>query len=295
LNLKAHCTLKTEAFAKWQQECYGKIVSAYQQQLADYNDAKERAKAETEALAAAAESDEVKTTNPLYNVEVVNTELKRSCIELMMRQWNLTQGRDFYANGDCDVPYIRTDKNLNEYGLQIKFFEEAFDWGIMSRQFYGYYWAKKCDWQSYMTAAEHTDDHLFKSFLESGMARVVVPIKSGYEAAVGYYLQTGQVWNGLGISFEANNDMFLDSLADTFNPQGTPEKLEWQIVVPSSLTIIQAKSAYLEDKSLPCCDRDEIHEFEPNDNVLQLLKDAGENPTPNPEPVGKNGASLQLE
>jgi len=286
LSLQAHCSLKTEAFERWQQEIYGKIVGAYEQQMIDYNDALARAKAEAEAAKETAETSEEKTTNPLFNVEIVNTELKRACIELMMRQWNLTQGQDFYANGDCDVPYIRTDKDLNAYGLQIKFFEEVFDWNLMSQQFYGYYWAKRCDWKSYMTAGEHSDDNLFRSFLQSGMARVVVPVKEGYDGAVAYYMQTGKVWNGLGVSFEASEDMFLASLTDSFDGSSGTIEAEWQIIVPSTLNIIQARSAYLEDESLPCCDTEEVDGFEPNSNVLRSINESDDTEEePEPEPA----------
>lgn len=57
----------------------------------------------------------------------------------------------------------------------------------------------------------------------------------------------------------------------------------WKTRVPSSLTIIQAQSAYFKDeKGLPCCD-DDKSSFGSNNQVMKAKADAPEVDTPEEE------------
>ena len=91
-----------------------------------------------------------------------------------------------YLPGDCKVPKMAQSKALDEYASQVKFFEQAFDWSILSEMFYPYYWAKKCDWKALFQSQESSDLG-FQAFLQSGMARVMVPVREGFEDAVVFY------------------------------------------------------------------------------------------------------------
>lgn len=64
----------------------------------------------------------------------------------------------------------------------VRFYEDAFEWEHMSYFLYPYHWARRESWKM-RTAAEAVDPQL-KAFLESGAARVIVPVTPGYEAKV---------------------------------------------------------------------------------------------------------------
>jgi len=57
--------------------------------------------------------------------------------------------------------------------------------------FYAYYWANRTEWLK-MYISESVDS-LFRSFLQAGMARVVVTVKQGLEDALQFFMETGLI------------------------------------------------------------------------------------------------------
>jgi hypothetical protein len=144
-----------------------------------------------------------------------------------------------------------------------KFFEQAIDWQIMSYLFYAYYWADKCDWAGLMQS--ESDDLVFQAFLQSGMARVVVPIRQQFTAAFAYYLETGEIWLGNELVAGTESDLYLSIAEEMQTVEGVVED-EWETRVPTSLSIVQGKSAFLEEEGLPCCH--EVHNDDTTSNII---------------------------
>lgn len=252
LTIEAKCQLKAEVFERWQSDAYADIMRAYEDQLKAFNEAQDEAAAANAAAAAASGEGGAIERNPLFNSAIVNTELKRLCIEMLTRPFGIEQGRDFYQPGDCNVPELKLSADLDVYSSRVKFFEQAFDWDIMSQRFYPYYWAKRCDWKA-LFQSQDGNDYIFQSFLQSGMGRVVVPVREGFEDAVVYFMETGEVWNGTGMTFDTDDELYLSIIDELAQPAGYVEGAEWETTVPSSLTIVQARSALLDEEGLPCC------------------------------------------
>jgi len=130
--------------------------------------------------------------------------------------------------------------------------------------FLSLYWGNRSDWASTYQYDE-TDDPLFRSFMQSGMARVIVTVRPGFEAAVNYYMQTGQIWNGGEVPI-IDNELFV-SIADELKEiKAVKEGKAWWNVVPTSLTILQAQSIGLTvEKALP--ENEDYSDFENPDDV----------------------------
>jgi hypothetical protein len=92
-----------------------------------------------------------------------------------------------------NFPCLNLDK-VGPEGDFARFFEQAFEWEEMTYFFYPYYWSRLPTW--YDKAVMTHDDPLFLEFLKAGAARVVVPVRPGFEAEFQYYLMTGQTWGG---------------------------------------------------------------------------------------------------
>lgn len=56
----------------------------------------------------------------------------------------------------------------------------------MSYSLYPYYWGKRQDWKQLFQSDD--DDATFRSFMQAGMARMVVTVKPGFEDAVIYFM-----------------------------------------------------------------------------------------------------------
>ena len=194
-----------------------------------------------------------------------------------MKPYCKIQGKSLNTDVNaCDlyqIPQVNQTKEFTEYTSMIKFFEQAIDWQIMSYLFYPYYWANKCDWADLMQS--DSDDLVFQAFLQSGMARVVVPIRQQFTEAFAYYLETWEFWHGNELVAGSDNDFYLSIAEEMQTIEGVVEE-EWETRVPTSLAIIQGKSAFLEHEGLPCChtidNDDTTSNIIGSDQTLQIIK-----------------------
>ena len=284
LSAQLKCTLQPQLFQQWQQDVYNDINNKYQEQLQAFNDAQS---------AAAVENVEVDTKdegssagrNPLFNAGIVQTELKRLCIEMLAKPFGIQQGKNFYKVTQCDIPALELTKSLDVYASHVKFFEQAFDWDLMSKFFYPYYWADKCDWKE-LFQAQDSNDYFFQQFLQSGMGRVVLPVREGFEDAVTFFMETGKIWSGTGLVVDMDDDLYVSIVDEMTQVQGRVEGEEWETIVPSTLTIVQSLSAKLSEGGLPCCETDEefLEELTIEEDTTILTREGGSEPDPEPEP-----------
>jgi hypothetical protein len=247
-----NCVRTDQYYKQWQLNSFNAIVEAYEKKLAAYNDAM-----------AAIESDPVsKETNPLFYRQIENLVLRKNCIHYLVPEYMI--GRNFYANRG--VTELRPDatQDMDGYASLVKFIEQAFEWDIMSYTFYPFYWGNKEDWRNLYQV--QVNDPLFSSFLQSGMARVVVSVRPGFEEAVMHYIATGNLWNGGQVPV-IGDDLYLSIVEELKNPTYYVEET-WETRVPTTLTVIQKGSIGLDTEGLPCCEDDEDTGISQNEAVL---------------------------
>ncbi|OVE54755.1 hypothetical protein [Chryseobacterium mucoviscidosis] len=243
--------LTQEAKNAWLQKTFNKIIEAYELEMDKYN----QALAEIKAMGV-----EIKGSNPGFYRKIENTILRRNCISYMLEQnpnVDLTFGRGkYYNNGysSGDETFLNTDikvdEKLDQYAAFAKFMEQAFEWEIMSYYFYPYYWGERKSWADLYQFDDN--DPVFRAFMQSGMARVIVTVRPGFEEAVRHFLATGQIWNGGEVPV-IDDPLFLSIVDEMRSPKATKEGEPWRERIPTSLTILQADSIGLRvEKALPC-------------------------------------------
>ncbi|MCC2590610.1 hypothetical protein [Chryseobacterium sp. MFBS3-17] len=267
-SIELKCKLKASKYQEWQNYCYQQLLAAYNALLDGFNNAIDNTKDEE------ATEVEEKYVNPAFHRIIEQRELKRICVEMLMKPFCREQGRKNYTEyTECngfEIPQINQSRDFAGYTEMVRFFEQAIDWQLMSYLFYPYYWADKCDWAKLLQ--EENDDPVFQSFLQSGMARVVVPIRLSFSEAFALYLDTGDI--AMGNTIGSSN--YLSIVEELQTIEGTVEDT-WETRVPTTLAIIQGKSAFLEQEGLPCCHTNEDSGFIPWENTLQNIL-----PTSNP-------------
>ncbi|WP_152909146.1 hypothetical protein [Chryseobacterium sp. Hurlbut01] len=145
---------------------------------------------------------------------------------------------------------IKVDKTLDQYAAFVKFMEQAFEWDIMSYYFYPYYWGDRKKWSEMYQFDDN--DPTFRAFMQSGMARVIVTVRPGFEEAVRHFLATGQIWNGGEVPV-IDDPLFLSIVDEMRAAVGKKQGEPWREKIPTSLTILQADSIGLKvEKALPC-------------------------------------------
>jgi hypothetical protein len=242
-------------FNEWKQETFKAIIDKYEEAKAAYDEKMEANKVEAVAN---------KDTNPAFFKQMMNLILRKNCISYLIDQTATaprTYGKDLSNHETTFGKYeIIADENLDDYGAFVKFIEQAFEWSIMSYYFYPYYWGNRENWKS-MYQFNDSDDPLFRSFMQSGMARAIVTVRPGFEEAVSFYMQTGRIWNGGEVPV-IEDKLFLAIVEELREPEGTKEGKAWATRLPTNLTILQADSIGLKvEKALPC-NCDDLDDFE---------------------------------
>ncbi len=278
-NFSLYCRISDAALSAWQEELYNNLQTAYTKLKDKYD---EEVKLQQAADQAEADQDGNENySNPAMNRLIEERELKRICIEMMSKPYCYDLGKSFYNCKDykcetnCEtienkVPEIIQNEALEQYAEFIKFFETAFHWEILSYIFYPYYYNSKCEWSELLQTKN--DDPIFEAFLQSGMAKILVPVRPQFEKAVMWYLETGEIYTDENLVPETEDDRYLSLLAELQNQDEIKVEGTWKTRVPSTLTIIQSDTTYLEGEGLPCCDSESKLFIGKKDVFLQGLK-----------------------
>ena len=209
-NVEVECEIIPEHHAAWQLETYNAIITAYEERRAAYDAALADNTAEEE-------TSTFRGRNPLTNRQIERREIKRCAISQITGQ----HFDDFDAMRRSVGALGYPQADLNEARLEgqyIRFIEQAFEWENMQYLFYPYFWGRKDGWPA---ASQITDaDSLFEAFMTAGAARVNVPVRPGFEAAVNAFLSTGQLpWNADdGTPTVVGSEPFI-SIADEMKAQ----------------------------------------------------------------------------
>ncbi|UIR55066.1 hypothetical protein LZQ00_12330 [Sphingobacterium sp. SRCM116780] len=239
------CSIVPAFLEMWKIKSFNLLVAAYE---AAYEKFREAQSAINEQAA-----EQEKENNEKAAIFYRSTEsniLKHNCIAYLLQNYNAIGLEMSVDDGQNMQSFnMKFGDNLDQYTALAKFMEQAFEWTVMDYTFYPYYWANKNHWQDLYMSEELNP--LFRSFLQAGMARVIVTVKPGFEDAVQFFMNTGRIWNG-GIVPVIGDPLYLSIVDEMREPTGVPQGKFWITRVPTTLTILQAKSAGLEvEDALP--------------------------------------------
>jgi 2-polyprenyl-6-methoxyphenol hydroxylase-like FAD-dependent oxidoreductase len=144
----------------------------------------------------------------------------------------------------------------------------------MSYIFYPYFYGDESNWKDLFQKQEPAD-YIFQAFLQSGMARAIIPVREGFEYAVMWYMETGELWNGQDMIADTENELYVSIDEELRAPKIEVVEDTWETRLPTSLTIIQAQSAALDEGGLPCFCPDENTNIKPDEATLSGRNDTG--------------------
>lgn len=237
ITINVGCILTDEAFNKWQQGIFDAIIKAYEDKLAAYN-----------AAYAQNSNNASIGTNPGFYRQIEQLVMRKNCISYLMDEAQMGQG--FYNGITLGNYSLQQTQQMDNYASHAKFMEQAFEWNLISYNFYPFYWGKRTDWTELYQY--DCNDPLFRSFMQAGMARVVVTVKPGFENAVMHFMATGQIWNGGQVPV-LDNPLYL-SIVDELKEQEYVVEETWETVVPTSLVALQSSGVAINAEGLPCGD-----------------------------------------
>jgi hypothetical protein len=179
IGIEIICEPTDEAISAWQTKAHGLILAANQRRITDY----EERVANRDATARL----QLQSLSTDRKAAIIQSELKRTTLAVLTNQ-NFSE---FNANrvDSLGFPYpdAAATTALSAY---IRFFEQAVEWEHIECAFFPYFWGSRSSWVSKILNSE--TNPIFSSFLSSGAARVVLPIRPGYEVAFEHFLNTGK-------------------------------------------------------------------------------------------------------
>lgn len=229
-NIEVRCERQQAHYEAWQLKTYNAIVAAYEKLKGTYDVAVKSAELDEEY--------ERPTSTSSTNTTIAETELRRACIALFgsERFDSFDAMKAPSGGGFPEIDFIEAAADAPT----IQFLEQAFEWDQMTYRYYPYFWARKTRWFDLLEEAE--PDASFTAFLQAGSARVVLPVRPGYEVAVAHYEQTGQPFLG-GKPPVINDPLYVSLISELKSKTdkyatATPEGEPWTYRVPTTLVIL---------------------------------------------------------
>ena len=229
-----------DAFLAWQVATYDAIAEAYNNVRLQYEQDVAALKQRQEA----AKEMEFETGNPpSANQQIIRTELKKHCLAFIRNHHAGDLNTD-HTPGDATMPPLFDIDDAKVDGAKIRFLELAFEWDQLQYVFYPYFWARPGGWADRFHARNL--DPALEEFLKSGYARVVVPVRVGFEAAVSYFLEHGEPWNGEGEP--TIDDPLYKPIVDEIKERTGGNQGEiavgdpWETRLPTAVILVRAKS-----------------------------------------------------
>lgn len=221
-----NCRRTDKALEQWQLRTHATIVAGYERQREEYLERLGRYQAAVRAQQAAASALS-------RGASAERDELKRIFIQLLLAEHPTT-----YPPAPTPAQTATDPVYVKKWGSVVAFFERAFEWENMMYLYYPYLWGRVNRWGELIVIQDV--DPQFQAFLKAGAARVVVPARPGFEAALAHYHETGDVWLGEEMP-DMFSDMYVSIIAEIKARNAVPgdEVLvqEWEVRLPTTLVM----------------------------------------------------------
>jgi hypothetical protein len=232
-----NCQRTEKAYEEWRLKTHATIVSGYRQQLAEYEDKLDR-------YVAALRSQLALADNYAHDPAVEQQELKKAFIYLLLGEH---PGAAAPTPEPAPIPPAALPPDpaaVRDWGAKVAFFERAFEWDNLMYSFYPYFWGRPQRWSEAILAQDANPR--FEAFLKAGAARVVVPVRPGFEAALAHFHETGDVWMGEEIP-DMLGDEYVSIIAEIKAANRAPgeEALvdHWEVTLPTTLVLLKGDAA----------------------------------------------------
>jgi hypothetical protein len=224
-----NCRRTDKAYEQWQLKTHATIISGYQRQLADYQDKLARYQAAVRSQMALAQ-------NFAHDPSIEEEELKKAFIFLLLGE-HFWQAYQFTPDPEAIPP---DPAIVRDWGAMVAFFERAFEWNNIMYTYYPYFWGRQGRWGDLILIQDA--DPQFEAFLKAGAARVVIPVRPGFEAALAHYQETGDIWMGEEIP-DMFSDFYVSIIEEIKARNAAPGQevcvAEWDVKLPTTLVMLK--------------------------------------------------------
>jgi hypothetical protein len=235
VHVMLYCTPTAEAMQAWRSEVFTTLQQAYRRALSEYQD----------SIGSSFRAPTGRNPEQLRRIE--REEIKRGSLTVITGQHFETFNALPAGQPTDRPPSMRFDEARAE-GSWIQFFETAIEWEHADFVLYPYFWSDRRDWLQSLSL--RLDDPKHEEFLRAGAARVLVPVRRGFEAAAIRYLESEPpepaLWDGQDPDLiDLSSSLYLPVWQELKERQGQfdeePEELgTWRFEVPTSHRLLRA-------------------------------------------------------
>jgi hypothetical protein len=225
------CERTERALDEWRQRTYEAIRSAADQRMAEYEQrfANYQAAVRMQALSQPAARKQA----------IEREELQRSALEVLTNQHFDGLSAIEHSPQGYPQPFL---PNIEPLGRYVRFLQQAFEWEQMTWRHYPYFWGRKDYWID-KALLDDADDE-FRDFLRAGSARVLLPVRPGFEGAVTHFMETGDVPTSDALTQMAS-PLYVPLLTETIDDgveiqAGVPYGEPWDVRIPTTLVKMRA-------------------------------------------------------
>lgn len=247
-SFKITCKPSEELIRDWQLETYAILQAAYQNRLMKYESKLAQFNADRKAQENVAKNNY--GVPPSKQKQVMLTELKKHAVSIFTDNFM----DDSEYTSEFPVVVVEDDENppkidrtkAKKQGDFIRFFEQAFEWSQMQYAMYPYFWSDQNDWGNKFK--QDDPNYEYQQFLQASAARLVLSVRLGFEESVAYYLETGNIWGGVGVP-SINDPLYLTIVDEIREQSGNTEKepvpdgKPWEVRLPTSLIKLKQKDS----------------------------------------------------
>jgi hypothetical protein len=230
------CEAADELMGAWQVKAHGQILDANRRRFEEYSEAvatrDATARLTLQAMPAGRKAG------------IVSTEVKRTTLAFLTGQSFAGFNATALDAAGFPYPHAAATGALAPY---IRFLEQAIEWNHLAYAFMPYFWGAQTSWVAKVVSTE--PDRLFGDFLTSGAARVVLPVRRGFEAAFERFLNKGVVPTTEEL-LEVGGPLWV-SLAEELRGQAAPEGEETPVGEPWEFRIATDLLRARADGSMP--------------------------------------------
>ena len=179
IDIEILCSRTPSAFEAWQLHTYDILLQASRDRMAEYEAAMSALQTQLKLLTFG------QTERRKRQLE--RGELQKATLSVLTNQQFDGLSAIEHSPQGYPQPFL---PNVAAVGRYVRFLQEAFEWDQMTYLFYPYFWGRKPYWID-RALLEDTDEQ-FADFLRAGSARVMVPVRPGFEGVVGTFMEYRQ-------------------------------------------------------------------------------------------------------
>lgn len=236
------CKRTDHVYEQWQLKTHAAIIAGYNRQQSEYQDKLSKYRSLIQSQVSMA-------THYAHNPAIERAELKKSFIALLMSEHFGTA----YVLTPDPLQIPPDPKYVKKWGAMVAFFERAFEWENIMYTFYPYFWGRPWRWGELILIQDINPQ--FEEFLKAGAARLVVPVRPGFEAALAHFQETGDIWMGEEIP-DMFSELYVSIIeeikARNYAPGTEICVAEWDTKLPTMLVMLKEDSLLPEWKPTPC-------------------------------------------